>query len=784
MNDRPEITPSASPERGGFVLGDFEIRNEIGRGGMGTVYAAWQRSLQRNVAVKVLGQQVSASTKAVIRFQREAQAAAKLHHAHIVPIFGLGEDNGVYFYAMEFVDGPGLNAIIKQVDDCSTSVESSDLAETVLLDRSGSGSGSGSGTGVAMSPPTGGSDGLDAVSSSASSLEMYDAPARPQTRRDFVTVARHMASIAGALDYAHDEGVIHRDIKPHNLLLGKDGKLRISDFGLARLAEQPGVTMTGELIGSPLYMSSEQITADSAKVDHRTDIYSLGATMYEWIASKPPYPGDTREQVISRILTTEPINLREHNANVPIDLETICHKAIERDANLRYQTAGAMHDDLRRFIENHPIKARRAGVVTRVRKFVLRHQLMSLATAASFVAIVLVWALFSTRKQVSTQQAVADEAKEDVQQLLMDFRELLPPEIGGPLKLAEAAIPVIGQAVGATDVAASDSGQAGPDVAKVATHKAIARRAARDFYMATAGNATSPDAGEDRQGCSALATAPPWDDGAHDGLEPVTACVDQQPRHVATRKLRAALAGWFGRADLMLDDAEIMVRLQPANPHGYAYRSLAKTMAGDGEAGVVDLNNAVELEQPGSWTLVLRGLALGVAGRDFEAISDFDDALEDDPDMIVGLLGRAAAKSSLGDKSGAVTDLTSVLEIEPDNADVLALRGDHNLEQQNFEDAAADFNRAMQIAGRTPTMLMRYLYARSQHGGSKVKEDARSSILPARNSNADVAPVPSLGRSLWEWITRTAKSPSTGAPQSNRSNRARVVASIPRTMGR
>ena len=769
------------------MLGDFEIRKEIGRGGMGTVYEAWQRSLQRIVAVKVLGQQVSASTKAVIRFQREAQAAAKLHHAHIVPIFGLGEDNGVYYYAMEYVDGPGLNAIIKQVEDCPTEAGSqtdsksgsSDLAETILLDRSGSGVAIAPSTGAGGSPSGSAADG---AAPGASSLDMYDAPARPRTRQQFVMVARHMATIAGALDYAHGEGVIHRDIKPHNLLLGTDGKLRISDFGLARLAEQPGVTMTGELIGSPLYMSSEQISGDSAKVDHRTDIYSLGATMYEWIASKPPYPGDTREQVISRILTTEPINLREHNAHVPIDLETICHKAIETDPNQRYQTAGAMHDDLRRFIDNHPIKARRAGVATKLRKFVLRHQLMSLASAASFVALVLVWALFSTRQQVSTQQAVADEAKQDVQRLLDDFRELLPPEIGGPLRLAEAAIPVIGQAVGVTGSAAGGPVKVGPDVAKVATHKALARRAARDFYTATTDKVESPSDGADGESCIALTTAPPWGDSAHDGLEPVSACVDQQPAHVATRRLRAALAGWFGQAGLMLDDAEVMVRLQPANPDAYAYRSLAQTMAGRGEAGVADLNNAVELAQPGAWMQVLRGLALGVAGRDFEAISDFDDALEDDPDMIVGLLGRAAAKSSLGDKSGAVTDLTSVLEIEPNNADVLALRGDHNLEQQNYEAAAEDFNRAMEIAGRTPTMLMRYLYARSQRGVT-VRDKTSSSILPVRPGDADALPAEAPRRSLWNWITRTAKRTG-GASKTNPATQSRTVARFPRLTGR
>ena len=140
----------------------------------------------------------------------------------------------------------------------------------------------------------------------------------------FDTVARMIAEVADGLDYAHKNGVIHRDMKPSNLMLAPDGRVSINDFGLARMLEQPGMTMTGEFMGSPLYMSPEQMMAGRMPLDHRTDIYSLGATLYELLTLQPPFPGETRERIIAQIMTKEPVSLRKVNKRVPLDLETIC----------------------------------------------------------------------------------------------------------------------------------------------------------------------------------------------------------------------------------------------------------------------------------------------------------------------------------------------------------------------------------------------------------------------------------------------------------------------------
>ncbi|MFQ5590935.1 MAG: serine/threonine-protein kinase, partial [Phycisphaerae bacterium] len=237
VGNRPSV-----PGEGTVVLGDFELRREIGRGGMGTVYEAWQRSLQRVVALKVLGQHISSSSNAVQRFKREAHAAARLHHTHIIPIFAQGEESGVYYYAMELVEGPTLNDIIstaRQRLRILPDAFPNELDETVPLDRSQDEYGS---EGEALRFADEAKSGFAPADAGVTEASL---PAELTTLEHFVTVARHIASAAEALEYAHAEGVIHRDIKPHNLIMGVDNRLRISDFGLARISEEPGVAVTG-----------------------------------------------------------------------------------------------------------------------------------------------------------------------------------------------------------------------------------------------------------------------------------------------------------------------------------------------------------------------------------------------------------------------------------------------------------------------------------------------------------------------------------------------------------
>ena len=384
-------TDAARPIR--KTIGDFEILGELGRGGMGVVYEARQKSLKRKVALKVLSSGLGLSSKAILRFRREAEAAGKLHHTNIVPIYTTGEDKGIHYYAMELIDGPSLDAVIKDLkqettEETETSEANADvpswLRKTALYDATG--------------PASDRTDDSASLSSSSTIA---------QGSKYFDHVASMIAEVADALDHAHEHGVIHRDIKPSNLLLAPNGRLSVNDFGLARMLEQPGMTMSGEFVGSPLYMSPEQITAGRVTIDHRTDIYSLGATLYELLALQPPFPGETRDQVLGQILQKDAVPPRKFNRKVPTDLDTICMKAIDKDPDRRYQTAGQLADDLRKYINRHAISARRIGVIGKSLRWISRHP--SQTCLAALVLLALAAAVFNYRSKQRRELEMAQQ---------------------------------------------------------------------------------------------------------------------------------------------------------------------------------------------------------------------------------------------------------------------------------------------------------------------------------------------------------------------------------------
>ncbi len=388
----------------GTRLGDFEILGEIGRGGMGVVYRARQISLGREIALKVLPGYARHGRAAVERFRAEAQAAARLHHTNVVSIYAQGEHGGHYFYAMELVDGVSLDTVIRSRPDLLTSSR---------LRRASSTSGS-------RRAPTGGEPPNQATSATCAeappaSATAADAPPAPAsdsaadageahwTRADYQYGAALLAEVADALDCAHRSGVIHRDVKPHNLLLGSNGRLHLTDFGLARLTDEPHLTLSGEIMGTPAYLSPEQVRGKSSAIDHRTDIYSLGVTLYELITRHKPFEGDTREQILTGICSAEPVAPRRLVPQVPVDLETICLRAMDKDPARRHPSAAVLAEDLGRFAAGRPILSRRTSRLEKAVKWARRHKAASAAIGAAGVILVLAvsltWSLAAARQR-------------------------------------------------------------------------------------------------------------------------------------------------------------------------------------------------------------------------------------------------------------------------------------------------------------------------------------------------------------------------------------------------
>lgn len=419
-------TPSPVGWRSGDVLGDFEITGEIGRGGMGVVYRARQLSLNRIVALKVLPSTLGQTETAVTRFKKEARAAAKMHHTNIVPVYSQGEHEGHFYYAMELVDGRSLAEIIRTDP---TRVRPGRPSHAPEANPAAAPWGEETSTGLAA--PLG-------VKGPAHSAD--DAPSTTDLRsvglrRQWSDLALLVSGAAEGLAHAHKQGVVHRDIKPQNLMLGIDGQLHIMDFGLARLLDEPSVTVTGEMLGTPAYMSPEQIGADCRKIDHRTDIYSLGVTLYELLTGRRPFEGATRDQTIARIYAEEPRPPRKLNPQAPIDLETICLRALEKDPRRRYPSAGEMAADLRRFAEDRPILSRRVSAFEKGVKWVRRHPAMTAIIVLGLT--ITVGAMLWTMQMIEDRHARADALVAEAFGLLAyeDYRDPAP----ALAKLAEAS---------------------------------------------------------------------------------------------------------------------------------------------------------------------------------------------------------------------------------------------------------------------------------------------------------------------------------------------------------
>jgi serine/threonine protein kinase/WD40 repeat protein len=415
--------PDGMPQQ----LGDFRILREIGRGGMGVVYEAEQVSLGRRVALKVLPPQALADPRYLGRFEREAKAAARLHHTNIVPVYGVGADRGIHYYAMQFIHGQALNEVLGElrrlrdekvvtplpqaVRPGAAQVSVAEVARSLL-------------SGPAVPPTVDHVPAADAnrtagsTSGGSGTLTSQSGPAYAQ-RAYWQSVARVGLQAAEALAYAHSEGILHRDIKPSNLLLDARGHVWIADFGLAKTTDSDDLTTTGDIVGTVRYMAPERF---AGQTDGRSDVYALGITLYELAALAPAFPESDRHRLIHQITTAEPTHLRHVVPAMPRDLRTIIHKAIDKDAARRYSSAAALAEDLQRFLDDRPIQARPPGRLELFGRWSRRNPAIVgliaavlVVTAMGFVGIGLKWREAVANAQQAQENAdLADDQRREV----------------------------------------------------------------------------------------------------------------------------------------------------------------------------------------------------------------------------------------------------------------------------------------------------------------------------------------------------------------------------------
>jgi serine/threonine protein kinase/WD40 repeat protein len=429
-------------------LGDYQILREVGRGGMGVVYEAQQLSLGRHVAIKVLPSRALLDARHLARFQREARSAARLHHTNIVPVFGVGEQDGLHYYVMQFIQGLGLDTVLDELrrlrqprgKQAPTLGGAPGRTTTGTRDVSAVHVAHGLLSGEFRQPESEKDEGgrmkdeerwLDASDSSfiphPSSLSSSAAIHLPgQTEGSTLSesgsqywqsVARIGVQVADALAHAASQGILHRDIKPSNLLLDDTGNVWVTDFGLAK-ADSDGddLTHTGDVVGTLRYMAPERFNGQG---DLRSDVYSLGLTLYELLALRPAFGEADRNKLVKQLMHDEPVRPRKLNPGVPRDLETVVLKAIARDPAHRYQTPAEMADDLKRFVEDRPIKARRVSETEKLWRWCRRNPLVASLLAgivllflAGFAGVFWQWReAEQNAKQAAQSQGEADQAR-------------------------------------------------------------------------------------------------------------------------------------------------------------------------------------------------------------------------------------------------------------------------------------------------------------------------------------------------------------------------------------
>ncbi len=611
--DSPESAPTAAPAAGARPaaglkrIEHFQIQRELGAGGMGTVYLARDERMKRDVALKVMSGHQS-SDKAGRRFEQEAWIAGRLDHPGIVKVYERGQWEELSYFAMELVDGGSLADVIES------------------MRRAGR--------------------------NEALGLEFGTSQYIHWALRTAIEAAR-------ALDFAHRQGIVHRDVKPVNLLLSRTlGAVKLADFGIAMDIEATRMTTAGTVLGTVLYMAPEQIRGDTQKIDARTDVYALGVTLFESITLEMPYVGVTQQLYMSQVLTTETRRARKLNGRVSRDLDTVLRKAMEKAPADRYQTAAAFADDLENVLHLRPIAARPVGRARRTAKWIRRRPVH-----AALVATLVVGApaagyigARALRERAAARRLLIADSLDEARWLGQRA------EYGAMLKRAEALLAME------------------PDNVMAVRHRAMAR-----FRLAEA-------AGETTAG-QALRTQ---------ALGDADTVIDAAPKAAWPHTLKAWMLTQMGRADDAAAEAAraAALRSDPPSDEDVGEEARLATARADHRLAV-DLHSELIRRNPDSARAVMaRALAYENLGEPDNALVDYRVAVGLDPDYDLAMISIAQLSARSGRLDDAEAHLERALAVDPENPFALETQGMILVRQGQEAKEAGEVEEARQFFAR------------------------------------------------------------------------------------
>jgi tetratricopeptide (TPR) repeat protein len=747
-------------------LGEYRILREVGHGGMGVVYEAVQESLGRHVALKVLPFHTLMHPTHLERFRREARAAAQLHHTNIVPVFGVGEHAGIHYYAMQFIQGQGLDVVLEEVKRLRDAPKKAPAAGDGQRGRPlavSAAEGLLSGQ-FAAHPPDGQATALegpargDTPAGSAATAPTCDG----HSELTNLTVAQYCRSVARlgvqvaeALAYAHQHGIVHRDIKPSNLLLDTRGTVWVTDFGLAKAEDSDELTSPGDVVGTLRYMAPERLHGES---EPRGDVYSLGITLYELLTLEPAFGDVPRAVLMERVAHEEPPPPRQRERRIPPDMETIVLKAIAKEPARRYPSAGEMADDLRRFLADRPIQARRSSVWEQFWRWRRRNRAVAslLFALAALVLVIAVGVGWVARDQAVRESALVDEVNRGLDEASRRIDEGKWPEARTALQRTEELLIAAGrpefpsrllelqQDVAMArrlediysqpvthefytgreqDVKYAEAFQEyGIDLAVLPAEEAAERIRARsirlelaralDFWSAMrrqAGKPGSPD-WKPLLELAKMADPDSWRNRLRDSLvrddredlKGMAASADVRDLPPATLVLLGKTLGDHlespEQAVALLRQAQ---RQYPAdlwiNDALGAYYTRLRPPQYDESARFYTTARAVRPDSP--YLTHDIAWALYQKGSHAEAIAEFSRAIELKPDYRDAWYGRAAAYANLGQRDKAVADSSRAIELDPKLAAAWNLRGRTYGNLGECDKAVVDLSRAIELDG-------------------------------------------------------------------------------------